>query len=201
MRRAVGTTLVALAAIVVASPAHAHLVETGFGAFYDGIAHFAVSLADMLIVIALALFAGLRGTRAARHAMFALPAAWLVGGALGALWPTASIWPVSTTLSLALTGALVALDAKLSDASVTAFVIVAGALYGFVNGATMTPGGAGGLALLGAVCAIFFVNTILAAEVTVLPVGWPRIAVRIAGSWIAATGMLMLGWLARPTLA
>jgi len=31
----------------------------------------------------------------------------------------------------------------------------------------------------------------------VLPVGWPRIAVRVAGSWIAVAAVLMLGWLAR----
>jgi hypothetical protein len=30
-----------------------------------------------------------------------------------------------------------------------------------------------------------------------LPAGWPRIAVRVAGSWIAAAGLLTLGWLAR----
>ncbi len=197
MRLAVRKVLVALTAVVVANPAQAHLVETGFGAFYDGIAHFALSLADLLVVVALALLAGLRGTRVARHTVFALPAAWLVGGALGATWPTTASLPLLTTLSLALIGILVALDAKLSDASVITCVIAVGALHGFLNGAAMTLGGADGLALSGAICAIFFVTTVLAAEVTVLPVGWPRIAVRVAGSWIAATGMLMLGWLAR----
>lgn len=197
MRPRVYKVLVALAAVVAASPAHAHLVETGFGAFYDGIAHFAVSLADLLVVVGLALFAGLRGTRTARHAVFALPVAWLVGGACGAQWPTAASLPLLTTLTFALVGLLVALDARLSTASVTVLVVAAGALHGFANGATMTSE-ASGLALSGAVCALFFVNTVLAAEVTVLPVGWPRIVVRVAGSWIAATGMLMLGWLARP---
>lgn len=197
MRPGFYKVLVALAAVGVASPAHAHLVETGFGAFYDGIAHFAVSLADLLVVVGLALFAGLRGTRAARHAVFALPVAWLAGGACGAQWPAAASLPLLTTLSFALVGLLVALDARLSTAGVTVLVVVAGALHGFANGATMTSE-ASGLALSGAVCALFFVNTVLAAEVTVLPVGWPRIVVRVAGSWIAATGMLMLGWLARP---
>jgi hypothetical protein len=38
---------------------------------------------------------------------------------------------------------------------------------------------------------------IVSAEVTAMPTGWPRIAVRVGGSWIAAAGVLMLGWLAR----
>jgi hypothetical protein len=40
-------------------------------------------------------------------------------------------------------------------------------------------------------------SAIFAAEVSALPAGWPRIAVRVGGSWIAAAGLLMLGWLAR----
>jgi len=37
--------------------------------------------------------------------------------------------------------------------------------------------------------------------VTTLRAGWTRIAVRVAGSWIAAAGLLMIGWLARPLLS
>ena len=64
----------------------------------------------------------------------------------------------------------------------------------------MTPDGASLLGLAGAVTAVFCVLAILAAQVTTLQAGWTRIAVRVAGSWIAASGLLMLGWLARPLL-
>lgn len=196
MRRAIPKLIVTLA-VVVATPAHAHLVETGFGAFYDGIAHVAVTPSDLLVVVALALLAGQGGTRAARYAVFALPVAWLVGGLIGARWPSAATLPLLTTLSFAIAGALVALNARMRDIGVTVLAIVAGGLHGFVNGATMTQMGVGGLALGGAVSAIFFLTAILSAEVTALPAGWPRIAVRVAGSWIAATGLLMFGWLAK----
>jgi hydrogenase/urease accessory protein HupE len=196
MRSATSRVVVALAA-VVAAPAHAHLVETGFGAFYDGIAHVAVTPADLLVVVALALFAGQRGTRAARYALYALPVAWLIGGAFGARWPAAAAMPLLTTLSFAVAGALVALDVRLRDVVVAALAVAAGLLHGLVNGATMAPAGGVGLALAGAVTAIFFVTAVLAAEVTALPAGWPRIAVRVAGSWVAASGLLMFGWLAR----
>jgi len=99
--------LIVALAVVVATPAHAHLVETGFGAFYDGIAHVAVTPSDLLVVVALALLAGQGGTRAARYAVFALPVAWLVGGLIGARWPSAATLPLLTTLSFAIAGALV----------------------------------------------------------------------------------------------
>ena len=195
-RTAALAVLVALAALV-AAPAHAHLVETGFGAFYDGIAHVVVTPADLLVVVALALLAGQRGTRAARYEVLALPITWLVGGVIGARWPSPAALPLLTTLSFALAGALVALNVKVRDAGVAALAIAAGVLHGLANGATMAPLDASALALGGVICAIFFLTAILSAEVTALPAGWPRIVVRVAGSWIAATGLLMLGWLAR----
>ncbi|MGH9366853.1 MAG: HupE/UreJ family protein, partial [Thermoanaerobaculia bacterium] len=51
------------AALLLAMPraAYAHLVSTGVGPFYDGAAHFLVSFEELLPVLALSLFAGLRG--------------------------------------------------------------------------------------------------------------------------------------------
>jgi hydrogenase/urease accessory protein HupE len=186
-----------LATAATAPSAHAHLVETGFGAFYDGIAHVLVTPADLLMVLALALLAGQRGTQAARWALFALPIAWLAGGLVGARWPGAGALPLWTTLPFLLAGALVALDARVRNVGIAALAVAAGLLHGFVNGATMAPAGASALALGGAVAAVFCLMAIVAAEITALPAGWPRIAVRVAGSWIAAAGLLMLGWLAR----
>jgi hydrogenase/urease accessory protein HupE len=197
MRRVAAPKTIIVLSAVVAAPAHAHLVETGFGAFYDGIAHVAVTPADLLVVIALALLAGQQGTRAARYTVFALPVAWLAGGLIGAGWPSVAGLPLLSTLSFALAGALVALNARIRDVGVIALATVAGMLHGFANGVTMAPAGVGGLVLGGVISAIFFLTAVLSAEVTALPAGWPRIVVRVAGSWIAATGLLMLGWLAR----
>jgi len=150
------------------------------------------------VVVAIALFAGQRGSGAARLALFAMPIAWLAGGLVGARWPESAAWPLSTTLTFAVAGALVALNATLRDTGVALLAVVAGLLHGLVNGATTAPAGATPLALAGAITAIFCVTAILSAEVTALPAGWPRVAVRVAGSWIAAAGLLMLGWLLRP---
>ncbi|MBR0566858.1 HupE/UreJ family protein [Azoarcus sp. L1K30] len=180
---------------VAASPAEAHLVQTGFGVFYDGVAHLAVTPSDLLIILALGLLAGQRGPRAARLAVIALPLAWLAGGLIGARWTTDVDFTWMTTLPFLIIGALVALDAKIQAHAVLLIATVAGMVHGLVNGASMAPAGAGTLAIVGAVCGVACLSTALTAEITALPAGWPRIAVRAAGSWITATGMLMFGWL------
>jgi len=63
--------------------------------------------------------------------------------------------------------------------------------------ATMAAEGSDRLSLLGAALAVFAVITLVAALVVSLRTYWTRIAVRVAGSWIAAIGLLMLGWLVR----
>ena len=63
--------------------AHAHLVSTGFGPFYDGVTHLVMSPDDLLAVLALALLSGLLGARHGRAALFTLPATWLIGGLVG----------------------------------------------------------------------------------------------------------------------
>jgi urease accessory protein len=190
-----GRVVAILAVTAFAAPAHAHLVETGFGAFYDGIAHVALTPADLLLILGLALYAGQRGTQTARWALFTLPLAWLAGGLFAALFPADANLVVLTTLSFGAAGALAALNARLPTGAVVAFVLGAGLLHGYVNGATIVVGRS--LALGGAATAAFCLFAILAAQVTALSEGWTRIAVRVGGSWIAAAGLLMLGWLAR----
>ena len=69
------------------STAQAHLMNTGLGPFYDGLAHLFASPDDLLPVIALALLAGLRGPQSGRAVLFVLPVAWLMGSFAG-LWMT-----------------------------------------------------------------------------------------------------------------
>ena len=60
--------------------------------------------------------------------------------------------------------------------------------------------GIASVALLGLVFAVFIVVALGAALVVQLQAAWARIAVRVAGSWIVASGLLMLGWSLRGKL-
>jgi urease accessory protein len=197
-----GTPRLLLAALtvglVMAMPrlAHAHLVSTGVGPFYDGAAHFFVSVEELLPVVALGLLAGLRGSRAGRWAIAILPLAWMASGGLG-LVVALGTPPVVATLLFLIPGALVASDRELPLPLVFGLAAVVGVGVGFANGAATKAAGADLLAVAGAASAAFVVVTLSAGLATAQRVGWTRIAVRVAGSWIAALGLLTLGWTLR----
>jgi len=194
-RRIVGRAF-AVAGVLLALPAtsHAHLMTTGLGPFYDGVSHFALTPEDLLPALALALLAGLRGSRAGRLALFALPAAWLVGGLAGLAFPTVSTATALTTVSFLVLGALVASDARLRPEWVMGLALVLGLLHGYLNGSAMSQASLGALGLVGIVATIFVLAALAAALAVALRPPWARIAVRVAGSWIAAIGLLLLGW-------
>ena len=66
-----------------------------------------------------------------------------------------------------------------------------------LNGVAMQQAGAGVLGLLGLLAALFVFVALVAACVVSLHQQWTRMVVRVAGSWIAAMGLLMLGWALR----
>ncbi|MEY2605701.1 MAG: hypothetical protein QOH31_3517 [Verrucomicrobiota bacterium] len=84
------------------------------------------------------------------------------------------------------------LNVRLRVPWLISLAVVAGLLHGFLDGPTTDwP------ALVGAATTIFALVTLLAALVISLRVYWARITVRVAGSWIVAISLLMLGWMAR----
>jgi urease accessory protein len=182
-----------LALAAWALPAHAHLVETGLGPVYDGIAHFALTPEDLIPALALAVMAGLKGSEHARRVIFVLPLAWLLAGLVGASvrvpLPGSLAW-----LPLLGLGALVAADLRMPVSVMTAIAVVVGGFLGLANGVAMAQAGAGMRGVLGIVGAVFVVTTFAAAAAVAWQSGWLRIAWRVAGSWIAASGLLLLGW-------
>ena len=187
--------LIGVTAILLLNPSavEAHLNTTGLGPVYDGLLHFLLSPEDFVPVLALALYAGLRGAAHSRQALFTVPAAWLAAGFVGMTLSTAA-GGILTALSFLLLGGLVAADVKLSLQATTVLAALLGFLHGYLNGAAMGQPGAGSLALVGLVAGVFVLIALSAAFVTRLRWPWTRIAVRVLGSWIAASGLLMLGW-------
>ncbi len=178
-------------------PVLAHLVSTGVGPFYDGAAHFFVSFEEVLPVLALSLFSGLRGPAGGRRLIAVLPAAWLAGGAAGLAIRGGGQPALGTTILLLATGALLAWDRELPPAGVAAAAAAVGLWAGFWNGRAMASAGAGVRGMMGAASAALLLAVLAAALAASLRAGWTRIAIRVAGSWIAALGILALGWTLR----
>jgi len=186
-----------LAIVVAARPAHAHLMTTGFGPFYDGLTHLLVSPEYLLPTIALALLAGLHGPRFGRAVLFALPAAWLAGSVLGLLVAPRAPMPLATAIVTIGVGAMVAAGRRLPLALIGGFAVAVGVLAGALNGIELATAHSSPLAAAGAAASLFVVVSLLTGQVASVRAAWARIAVQVAGSWIAAIGLFMLGWAVR----
>jgi hydrogenase/urease accessory protein HupE len=187
---------IAVFALILLWPSisRAHLVNTGLGPFYDGVSHLAMSPDDLLSAVALALLAGLSGAQAGRNVLFLLPPIWLLGGLFGLRMEQEVSLALFSILTFLVTGALVALDRKLHLMLILSLTGCFGILHGFLNGTAVSQAGGGFLALFGISIAVFVLTALFSALVVSLQAQWSRIAVRVAGSWIAAIGLLMLGW-------
>jgi len=177
------------------SYASAHLVTTGLGPVYDGIGHLVMTPEDLIPVLAIALFAGLRGATPGRWALFVLPLAWFFGGLLGVIIEGLPTLPVAA-ISFLVLGVLIAADLNLSQKWFTVIVVVVGFVHGVLNGVALKEG-AGILGLIGIMATLFVIVAIVSAFIVSLKKAWTKIVVRVAGSWVAAMGMLMFGWLMR----
>lgn len=183
--------------MAAAPAARAHLVTTGLGPVYDGIGHLLLSPDNLAMALALACFAGLRGTAAGRRSSVLVPVAWFVGGLAGALGPTtAALEALLPAASLLVVGVMLAADREMPLPATSLFVAALGAANGYANGGALAEAGWMGAALqLLGIAALLVIVATLSAAVAVAARGTLfRYLIRIAGSWTAATGLLLIGW-------
>jgi len=192
-------TGMAFAMLLTATPsiALAHLVNSGLGPIYDGALHLLLSPGDLLGLLAAALLSGLHGARASRLTVMILPLTWLLAGLIGLNLPAPADMQWLEVLSFVALGAMVAFDLKLPPAIIATLAGMYGALHGLLNGSALAAIGAGPAALGGIVLTVLLLALLTSAVIVPLRGIWPRIAVRVAGSWVAAVGILMLGWLSK----
>jgi len=198
MRAAVRLLPLALLAGVPGA-AQAHLVNSGLGPFYNGTLHLLLSPGDLLAVLAVGLLAGQSGKASARWITIALPLAWsgaaLAGLALGTAAGPGWI-PVALLIGL---GVLVAAGVRLHASVMAPLAALTGLVHGLENAGALVASDSGLVAVAGIVAAVLVLTLLIAALAVSLRAAWTRIALRVGGSWIAAIGMLMLGWLLQGT--
>jgi hydrogenase/urease accessory protein HupE len=184
-----------LCAIGLPLRAHAHLVTTGLGPVYDGMEHTLLSPEEWIMIAGLAFLAGLSGPATGRAVLFSLPCAWLAGGYAGHFIQQ-TIPSLVPALTLLIVGALVAADLKAVRNFVVLLAGVLGFFQGYINGVSFGAANGITLILLGT-SIVAFAIVALGAGLVVGVQGWRRIAVRVAGSWMAAIGILLAGWTIR----
>ena len=190
------TLAIALVSLLLPVRAEAHLPTIGLGPVYDGIFHLLLSPEDLIPAIALALLAGQRGAGSSRRVLWVLPVAWLAGGLTGMFIGTAR-GSALICFSFLLLGGLIAANAKISVLLTTALAAILGFFHGYLNGSGIKRFNDGAYSLLGLALAVFVVVALFTSFVIPLRQQCALIVVRVAGSWIAASGLLMLGWALR----
>ena len=85
-------------------------------------------------------------------------------------------------------------DARLPPTIMTLLATVFGIDHGYLHGTGIALSVSALVTFFSLAAAVFITTCLVAALVVELRQYWARIAVRVAGSWIAASGILLLGW-------
>lgn len=198
----VGTGSRALAAGAVlglafgADVACAHVASAQAGAFYAGLLHPLTALEHVLPMLALGLLAGQRGLSEGQGVLLAFVVALAAGAGLAPPGAAPGWIPPLNVGSLVVIGGLVAAAWRLPAALLYALALGFGATHGHANGAALPPDLSPPIFAIGLVAAALLTTgygLVVADALSRLKPAWPRIAVRVAGSWVAAVGILVLG--------
>jgi urease accessory protein len=183
-----------LAVLAWAHPAAAHTLDNRFGDFYAGVVHPLTALEHPPPFLALGLLAGQQGEGAARWLVLVFPLALLIGAGLAAAAPPLPAMGVLNAASFVVLGLLLAAALRLPLPVLIALGAVFGISHGYDNGRAMAPDTAVHLFVLGVATVGGLVTALVsAAAIDLAEAAWSRVAVRIAGSWIAAVGIMMIG--------
>jgi len=184
---------IAVCLLLSASSAFAHSAARGAADFYAGALHVLTALEHVLPFLALGILAGQLGRKAEPVLLVFCLA--LAAGATAALWaPPLPYVALLNMLSAIVFGGLVAASWSLPMAFCYGIAALFGLSHGFANGAGMieqtkpylfVPG----VALAG--LAVTAYGLIVTDYLLRRQAGWMHIAVRVAGSWIAAIGILV----------
>lgn len=162
----------------------------GFEPFYDGLQQPLLDMTALLPLVALAIWAGLRGAAVARPVVLLTPLAWLTGVLAGAVLGLPD-WSIVIGAGLAvLLGIAAAADLALPGT----VLLGAGVALGLLRAASLDGADAGPAVAAGAAVTVAALLLLIAGQVAVLRSGSVRIGARVLGSWTAAAALLQLGW-------
>ena len=188
--------VVVVATVVISSrAANAHLVSTELGPLYDGAAHPLVSPQDLLTVLGLAILAAYGGAATGRRLIVWLTLAWAIG--LGAGFSVVKgplEFPVAAAVVILLLGALGVSRMRVPPGVLLSSSAFLGFARGLMNGSAARNADGQWLSVLGIVLGVFVLGTLLTGGGHWLANRRPAVVLRVIGSWIAAIGLLMLGW-------
>lgn len=187
---------IAAALLLVPGIASAHDLSDRYGPFLGAAIHPLTELDHVFPFLAIGLYAGLQGV----PVVWRTVASFIVALVVGVLVPLAVTPPpdvanflgVFNLASFFLMGALVAAALRAPGPAAAALAAIFGLSHGVENGIDLA--GVHSVWSIAGVIVAGLIATAPAAFITTrLRPGWQLIAVRVAGSWIAAIGLIVLG--------
>ncbi|MBK1688030.1 hypothetical protein [Rubrivivax gelatinosus] len=181
----------AAATLALPLPALAHGAVKAVDAFYDGALHLLLTPAAAIALLALGLALGQRGLQAARPALAALALA-LAAGLLAGAAPGPAIARELLLVLAVLTGLSVVLHRPWPPLALVPMAALVGAAAGWVSAPGPAVGAVRAGSLLGAFVAALLLAACAAGLVQQARPAWARIGVRVAGSWLTASAVMVL---------
>jgi urease accessory protein len=181
--------------------AQAHIVAARLGDFYAGALHPFTDLQDIVLWLAIGVLAGSLGAARGRWLVLVFPLGLLAGLMLKPMFGTVSIGPAAVASMILVLGLLLAAAARIPTALLCALALALAVARGAANAGDLGPETDRVLFTAGLVCAGYVAITLTMALAlafrgadTDASMNWRRIAVRAFGGWIAAIGLMMVGF-------
>ncbi|SIT45777.1 conserved membrane hypothetical protein [Paraburkholderia piptadeniae] len=196
LHRVVRPAACGLIVLLFVVSAEAHAVYQGAGDFYAGMLHPLTSPEHVLPMLALGALAGQNGLKRCEFVLWVFPAASAVGACIALSITDLHGIFLFNIGSAVLLGSLVAAAVMLPSWLILILAAVFGLTHGYANGSVIMGQIRPGIFIAGLGFASFILMAYTVAATSFLlrlrPT-WIAIAVRVAGSWAAAIGLLVLG--------
>ena len=195
--RAFPATLSLAAIGLLPVPAQAHLASTRLGDFYGGALHPLSGFEFVLPWLALVILAALQGAHRGRWLFAIFPVGLLIGSALSVLAPHVTFIGAFNIAVISITGLLVAWGVVIPLPLFLALAMTAALGPGYENGAAITSQ-TDPILFIAGIATVGYVFSTLAGATTLAFLegrgGWRPVALRAVGSWIAAVGIMIVGF-------
>jgi urease accessory protein len=195
LHRVVRQAAVGLSVLMLLASAEAHAVYQGAGNFYAGMLHPLTSPEHVLPMLVLGALAGQNGLKRCEFVLWAFPAGMAAGACIALSVPDLRGVLLVNVVSAVLLGSLLAAAFPLPSWLIFILSIAFGVTHGYANGSAIIGQIRPGVFIAGMVAASFILIAYAVAATSFLlrlrPT-WIAIAVRVAGSWVAAIGLLVL---------
>lgn len=197
-----GRSFVAAAVLVAQAPAaEAHIVASRLGDFYAGALHPLTDLQDIVLWLAMGVLAGSLGAARGRWLVLVFPLGLLAGLVLDRIFGVPSAGPAADAGIILALGLLLAAAARIPTALLCAIAFGLAVMRGAANATDFAPETDRILFAAGLACAGYAAITLTMALTLAFrrpdagpSMEWRGIAIRAFGGWIAAIGLMMVGF-------